>query len=81
MVLAAKGTHRRLGLGCADMCLRGDQAARKLTPQIEANGMRARWPGIELSGNLRDWQTAAPRIELIFAVKLCQEMSSRSQRN
>ena len=29
--------------------------------------------GFELSGNLRDWQTAAPRIESIFAVKLCQE--------
>jgi hypothetical protein len=29
--------------------------------------------GFEPSGNLRDWQTAAPRIESIFAVKLCQE--------
>ena len=37
-------------------------------------GLRAStMAGFEPSGNLRDWQTAAPRIESIFAVKLCQE--------
>ena len=37
-------------------------------------GLRAStMAGFEPSGNLRDWQTAAPRIESIFAVELCQE--------
>ena len=37
-------------------------------------GLRAStMAGFEPSENLRDWQTAAPRIESIFAVKLCLE--------
>ena len=37
-------------------------------------GLRAStMAGFEPSGNLRDWQTAAPRTESIFAVKLCRE--------
>ena len=37
-------------------------------------GLRAStMAGFEPSGNLRDWQTAAPRIESIFVVELCQE--------
>ena len=54
------------------MCLRGDQAARKLTPQIEAY-VRARWPDLSRAGTYGIRQTAAPRIESIFAVELCQE--------
>src|SRR5438132_2974613 len=48
------------------------QAARKLTPQIEAY-VRARWADLSRSGTYGIGKRLRQEIESIFAVKLCQE--------
>ena len=56
------------------MCLRGDQAARKLTPQIEAY-VRARWPDLSRAGTYgigkRLRQESSRSSQWSFARKRC----------
>ena len=52
--------------------MEGRQAARKLTPQIEAY-VRARWADLSRSGTYGIGKRLRQEIESIFAVKLCQE--------
>ncbi len=56
------------------MCLRGDQAARKLTPQIEAY-VRARWPDFNRAGTYgigkRLRQESSRSSQWSFARKRC----------
>ena len=52
--------------------MEGRQAARKLTPQIQAY-VRARWADLSRSGTYGIGKRLRQEIESIFAVKLCQE--------